>query len=458
LTEQTLLLSDEELSCLEDLRVSGSSAEKERLLKVLAGGGFIIRPQRDQLLEVRNRFEYKRRDKEHLIITLATTLGCNLACGYCFQGHDKSFRKFSDSAREGLIGYVRKKASELKSLSLVWYGGEPLMNQSEIWRTSKELRQIVEEFGLSYNATIITNGYLLTEEIARRLLEEGVTTAQVTIDGTEASHNRMRPHISGRGSYAKIMENLRSVVFNTDLRIDMRVSSDVENSSGVRELLQELADAGLGRRKNFGVYFAPIEAISEGCSSYESMSLPKRAYAALEVELTELAISLDLHGRGQFGQDRGLCQATRPSDIVIAPNGDLHKCWDTISFERLKVVNISDADFEEKLTENQWSEWKASDNAICASCKILPICGGACAFKHVHSEQQSGEAASLPCISLKFNLAERLFQIAVAAGVVDVDMWDPERSPTCVDGVLKTGRAHYVGPDDSRSTVLELVN
>jgi hypothetical protein len=60
----------------------------------------------------------------------------------------------------------------------------------------------------------------------------------------------------------------------------------------------------------------------------------------------------------------------------------------------------------------------------------------------VHPDEQSGEAASLPCISLKFNLAERLFRVAVASGAVGEDEWDDALSPTLVDGLLKTGPRH----------------
>lgn len=443
-TERMVLLSADETSSLYHPNNTQTS-EQQDSLKRLAAGGFIVRHSHDELSWVKERYERKRNAKHSLTVTIVTTLGCNLACGYCFQGKDKPQSRLTDKARDGLIEYLQRKASGLERLNIVWFGGEPLMNAAEIWRTSAELKDICTAGSVSYNAAIVTNGYLLTPEIGEKLVEAGVTSAQVTVDGLQSSHDRMRPHISGRGSFDRIIKNLHKVVANDKLHISLRISVDANNADGIRQLLSYLAEQGFSGRKNLSVYFAPIEAISAGCADYESLTLSKRAYAELEIELLELAVRLKLHRHQSFGQDGSLCQAVRPMDLVLNSNGDLHKCWDTISFERLKVANVADADFEAMLAENSWTKWTATSNEICASCKILPICGGGCAFKTVHSDEQSGEAASLPCISLKFNLAERLFMVARAAGVVEADDWDPDLSPTFINGELKTGPSHYPG-------------
>ena len=249
----------------------------------------------------------------------------------------------------------------------------------------------------------------------------------------------MRPHISGRGSFDVILRNIAETLESSQLRITLRISVDAENSEGVVELLHLLHEKGLARSRRLFAYFAPIEAITSGCAEYEAFSLSKIKYAQKEVELIRLAISFGLRMHNFFQEDGGVCQAVRPDDLIVTPTGELHKCWDTVSYGQFAVANIADPDANDRLREGLWATWKPTNNPVC---KILPLCGGGCAFKSLHPDETTGEAGSLPCISLKFNLAERLFEAAVAAGVVDRGEWDPEASPTLSNGVLKTGERH----------------
>lgn len=450
LTEQLVLLSSQEVDLLHGAPESFSTLgnKNEQFLKYLAAGGFVVHQNEREVEKVAQRYEARRVDPTNMTVTIATTLGCNLACGYCFQGQNKKTTRFEESARHALIAHLKRRAIDLDQLSIVWYGGEPLMNAAEIWAISEPVREVCREHNVAYSGSIVTNGYLLTPAIAARLIQNGVTSAQITLDGVEASHDRMRPHISGRGTFDKTINNVLNVVMDDDLsalNIALRISVDARNPGDIWQLLDELAARGFGGKPNVSIYFAPIEAISAGCSDYEHLSMSKREYAELEVSLIRRATALNLRHHNQFGQDQSLCQAVKPNDLVLTPTGDVHKCWDTVSFDRFSISNIKDTDFAERAASNPWTEWTASANDICSSCKILPICGGGCAFKTVHFGEQSGEAASLPCISLKFNLAERLFQVACAAGILEDADWDPELSPTAQGGDLKTGSSHYPG-------------
>jgi uncharacterized protein len=439
-TQHLAVLSAEEIDCLE--AEDPSTNIPYPFLRALVSAGFHVPVDGDELGRVTTHFETSRRSGDHLNLTIAATLNCNLACGYCFQGQNKPAKRMDDAVQGKLIAFVEGRLDEVKSLNLTWYGGEPLMNPQEIWRTASAIKSLCAEKGVSFSSFIITNGFLLTSGIARMLVEHGVFGAQVTVDGLGEDHDRMRPHISGRGSFERILANVEDVLANSTLAISLRISVDTENSSGVVALLNFLSERELARTGRFSVYFAQIEAISSGCSDYEPMSLSKQKYAQLEVELLRLAVSLKLKTHTFFGQNLSLCQAVRPNDLIITPNGDLHKCWDTVSYGDLKIGNIAQENAREALSDNLWTDWVPTRNPICQACKILPICGGGCAFKTVHPGEMSGEAAALPCISLKFNLAERLFDVALASGTVQADEWDPVFSPTTVAGKLKTGERH----------------
>jgi len=61
-----------------------------------------------------------------------------------------------------------------------------------------------------HDNSIITNGYLLTDSNARMLSSvAGVTTVQVTIDGTKDIHDKRRTLEGGQGTYDVIMQNIK---------------------------------------------------------------------------------------------------------------------------------------------------------------------------------------------------------------------------------------------------------
>ncbi len=441
-TEQIALVEQSELDDLNSVGEVGSVSDPTYRHKLLKAGGFILPTEVDERRQISDRFDRKKNARDSLRITIASTLQCNLACGYCFQGLNKPSGKLTDDAQKAFISYIERRAPELNHLGVVWYGGEPLMNQPEIWRTASNLLEIVDEHGINYSSSIITNGFLLTSELARQLVLHGVSDAQVTLDGMSESHDRNRPHVSGRGSFDRIRKNIESVLDQSKLRIVVRLSIDEHNVDDIRTLLFYLHDEGFASKSHFSVYFAPIEAISEKCGDYESETLSKVEYANAETTLMELAYELGLLRLSSFGQDRSLCQAVKPNDFVLNPDGSLHKCWDTVTIDGLRSANIIDQNFEKAVSDNEWTSWKPN-NPVCSACKISPICGGGCAFKTVHSTQQAGETASLPCIPLKFNLAEQIFLRAKIAGIVSEEDWDDELSPTLPrSGLQKTGRPH----------------
>ena len=139
--------------------------------------------------------------------TIAPTLDCNFNCEYCFEESRPPI--YMDEKTEKAIIEMIKNDSRIRILHIDWYGGEPLMGFDIIERISKEILTIKN---IQYSASIITNGYLLTEEKIKKLKELRVTDIQVTIDGDRETHNKKRPHIKGFGTYDVIIENLKNFI------------------------------------------------------------------------------------------------------------------------------------------------------------------------------------------------------------------------------------------------------
>lgn len=90
---------------------------------------------------------------------------------------------------------------------------------ANLWSEKKPLLALSDEFiarceaaDVHYGATITTNGYLLDEETCAQLRDRRVESVQVCLDGPPEIHDRMRPLQNERGTFWRIVKNLRHAV------------------------------------------------------------------------------------------------------------------------------------------------------------------------------------------------------------------------------------------------------
>ena len=387
-------------------------------------GGYVVGAHTDELDEVRRHYEANRFDPARMIMTIAPTLGCNFACNYCFQGLDKPTERMAPEVKQALLAYLERKTKELRHLHVAWYGGEPLMDRKSVYELSDGIIEICKRNNTSYSAFIVTNGYFLDGATAKALYERKVTTSQVTLDGPAELHDRRRYLTSGKPTYERILNNLAEVMATVPLDVSIRVNVDTTNKDDVCRLMDDLSARGLAGRRNFRIYFAPVEAITEECHDCNMDAMRKAEYGKLEADLYRYAFERRLSPLPKAPLYHGTCQAVRPNGILVTPDGDLHKCWDTVMNKELRVGTIFDAEAVAASPINKaWLAWTPFENSTCRSCPIMPTCAGACAFKFVHAERTLGEGGSLPCPSWKFNMAERLFLRAEKMGLVKAEDW-----------------------------------
>jgi uncharacterized protein len=104
----------------------------------------------------------------------------------------------------------------------------------------------------------------------------------------------------------------------------------------------------------------------------------------------------------------GLCGAAKKNGYVALPNGDLHKCWETVAMPVYRIGSILDDIPVEAISESKWNDWSPFDESECRDCVILPNCLGFCAYHFVYRENYSGNSAKSMCPSLKHEISQRL--------------------------------------------------
>ncbi|MGR3660737.1 MAG: radical SAM protein [Paracoccaceae bacterium] len=430
-----------DLALWQDLAETGSRPFSS-VYRGFVQGGYVLNADAHERDAVRTKYENIRNNDSHMMITIAPTLSCNFGCHYCFQGQDKPLTRMTPLVRDATNSFLLKKLAGKKSLHLTWYGGEPLMDQKTIWDVSAKVIAHCDANKIKFTSMMISNGYHLSVAVAEKLRQARVKRVQITLDGGEETHNSRRHLTSGGGTFQRIIDNIKAVTERKLLSISVRVNIDGQNEKDARAVLDVLHKNRLGIHNNVSVYFAPVESVAEaahGCND----CLSKTDYAEVESRLQILAFEKGLMALPSIPKFLGMCTAVKPNSYVIVPNGDLHRCWDTVMDSSLRVGTVIGAARKtDARTNAKWDAWSPFENDVCRDCKLLPTCGGACAFKFVHNDYASGEAGKLPCPSLKFNMAEKLFLRAKARGFVTHADWDPDHSPTVNDDGILTGYRH----------------
>jgi uncharacterized protein len=447
LTQAMAIWEAHEVAAFERICAGEQDEVERRTFKDLLKGGFIVGEDIDELQALEKMYVQHRFNYQQVVLTIAPTMACNFECDYCFQGQDKPHQTMGSDVQDAIVGMVERTAKQMKSLSVTWYGGEPLIRRGVIEQLSDRLIAVADKNKIRYNASVVTNGYMLSLEAAKSLRQRRVTWIQVTLDGTPEYHDSRRYLLGGKGSFERIIGNLATIVDEVPITYAVRVNIDDRNHKDIHTLLDYMAAQGLANKKNLSMYFAPVEATTEGCHIVQDVTMTKHKYGQLEADLYRHGHKLGLTPLPFPPRFHGTCGAVRPASLVILPTGDLHKCWDTVSWPDRKVgtiFNLPEVMKNELMLK--WMQWTPFQNHTCKNCKILPNCAGACAYKFIHAETTRGEAATLPCPSWKYNIKERLLQRAIGKGRITEADFDPAEARTipselCADDIIDGGLA-----------------
>jgi uncharacterized protein len=104
------------------------------------------------------------------------------------------------------VDWFAYRSRHSATVTLSFYGGEPLINFDLIKRTVQYARGVFTGKNIRFH--IATNGTLLDRRIQLWLVDNPEVLVTVTLNGPASLHDRFRHTEKGRGSYERIMRNL----------------------------------------------------------------------------------------------------------------------------------------------------------------------------------------------------------------------------------------------------------
>ncbi len=367
--------------------------ENPEFTEALLQNGFVIEDEVSELDMIRYDMLRARFGNRSLAVTLTPTQDCNFGCRYCYEKGVLQSKYMDEATQDAVVDYIEENIIVGGNLQLCWYGGEPLLALDIIKRLTERFLVICEEKKVTYEADIITNGYLLTPEVVNELLGCKITKYQITLDGNEKTHNERRPLVEGTPTYQTIWENILKLKdFREKIRIVLRVNIDKNNTDALSFVKQNVEKEGMD---DF-IFVYPGRVIeTEICHNSEEC-YSSREFAVLEQEFfcSDAALLYNY-----YPQPKHLvCFADSENSAVIDADGNIYKCFMEIGDKNRCIGNVRG---NEKCREEvlyQYLLWDATEDKKCKKCKYLPICMGGCP-----KMRYKGREA---CTKLKYTLSE----------------------------------------------------
>ncbi len=312
--------------------------------------------------------------RQRFSATVVLTLDCNLACPYCFEDHFRGRHAMSGATARQLVEHViREQIAKGREVAIRFYGGEPLMALDRLKEIATPLRDAAASHGTKFSCSMVTNGTLLTRSVAEELVSLGMKSAQFTLDGTPEIHDRQRPFVSGKGSFATVLANLVSV--HDLITIDLGGNFTRENWHEFPQMLDAVLTAGVEPKRLGPVMFAPVMPKSGNNAGVDpALSCPSSDQPwVIEAGLFLREETLR-RGFSAMKPTMGACMVEFDNDLVVNYDGSLYKCPAFMGWPELSVGTLADgvADYRESHGLDCWR------NDACLDCAYLPLCFGGC--------------------------------------------------------------------------------
>jgi uncharacterized protein len=420
-TDAQLLVSTDVTELLDRIaRGEAAVGDDERdTMDALIENGFVVESREQENAALGQFFTNLREDTDQLRVTVLTTLQCNFACDYCFQGdhgdYNKFAKKMSLETAQQVVEWIGRRLDEVRpqKFVLTLFGGEPLLNLPVAYYLAERCHAACAERGVPQFINVITNGLLLTPDVVNRLLPYGLGGVKVTLDGDKDTHNRMRPLRGRQGTFDKIIENVRQVAPLIPITIGGNFDeASADSYPALLDFLREQEFAEHIAKINFkpvikattespkgvipltlvaGAAPGDVKPLNGTCMTSLGAGSPKGSSVCDSCHFVDEKMSYlrdETRKRGfptPDGVHMGPCEIHRKHAYTLGPDGDLYACP---GFTGDATESIGRIDGHENALHRAAIarfERLVPGKDECGDCGFVPVCGGGCSVA-AHTE------------------------------------------------------------------------
>lgn len=347
--------------------------------------GFLIGTDYDELQFLRFMNKKDIFGNRDFRLTINPTLDCNMNCWYCSvvtAGAMRSNVHMSDDMLKRVKLFIDKLAimDRMDGIYLDWFGGEPLLYFDEvIYPIASHCKKQTITRKIKFTNFITTNGYLI-EKYIDKFNEIALSNFQITIDGNEKRHDKIRQHF-GNPSFAKILNNIILLCEKiVNANIILRINYDKQTLNNVTEI----------------IHMIPVKMREKITISLNKVFQIDRVHSEENIKLKNVKKEFEIAGfKVNYWAFRPktyhTCYSDRLNHAVINFDGNVYKCTARDYGEKMKAGFLNEKgciDWNLPLISTMFAK-APFENEKCIQCNMLPICMGPC-IQHAYENNNEG--------------------------------------------------------------------
>lgn len=394
LSRKVIFVKKEDIKSIKNALLSESpSGTVAEALDYLKENRFIIPTDEDEINELKLLRQAILQRPAIDTLYLLLTDNCNFACSYCFfeGSYKNSKKKSTNMPKELALASIRKFADYLKKVyeypdfqpketSVVFYGGEPLINSGLFFVAVEEIMRLkkANKFPQNLAINVNTNGSLINHKIASFCAKNNIEI-DVSLDGYQSAHDACRIwRGNNHGTFQDVMKGI-AILKEVGVKTCISCTVSEANVNELPKIFNWFLD-GVGVNN---VGFNPL------LNSYQykinDPDYPWKVANAM-IECFKIARERGIYEARMMRKVRAFIEGTIydrdccgcGKQVVILPNGKVGVCHAYSGTTRFFVDPDEKFDPFKHPFWNEWSQRSPINMPQCSNCEALTICGGGC--------------------------------------------------------------------------------
>lgn len=359
-----VVLRDEVKSIIDNR--NKTNPNKEAIVNVLIEKGILYS------LGIKKN-EFNKVNNKSVSYWFHITNKCNLRCSYCYinKNNESMSLELAKISLRKIIADCQKE--NIKKIGIKFAGGEPVLEIQLIGDIIKYARKIAP-FGISINFGIITNGTLISAEVAKFLKNSSVLVS-VSLDGPQTCNDKTRISTDGSGTHAKIV---RGILHLRKEKLNPLILSVISptNYNCLAEFMRWLIENDLNSRFSFCRDEHIVKAHSIQRINDDLTFNMLEAYNILGKYLPSRPLD-QFHNIGNLSFKRPIIRycGVGINGFAVSHKGHFAYCQETIENT---VSVLPDENHFEILRNKNPNKKNVDDYEGCNNCQWKHVCGGDC--------------------------------------------------------------------------------
>ena len=365
-----------------------------QMIKTLLQEGFVVGCVSDDTFLLNRKREQYIRPVGLETLYLMLTDRCNLRCSYCFINNNLPLgyecKSMSwDIAKRAIDIYFENLsrnpiAFKKSTKTIFFYGGEPLLNFNTIKKCTEYIEKIykneIREMGNKFRLSLITNGTLIDDGVAKFLAKHKNISIGISLDGGKDTNDQKRNYQNGKGSFDNAIRGFEFLKKAGCGNVSISCTIDKHNTDNLNALLDLHKKYGFAAINMNIVLDTEKEMVggkymkkaSKNLLDYFALARENGVYEDRIMRKLKAFISNKIHAFD--------CHATG-NQIVCSPDGQIGLCHEGIGYKNFFFANIDeDFDFHNNPMVKEWNTRTPLNMPQCFDCSAIGLCGGGCTY------------------------------------------------------------------------------